>query len=72
MTVYGQEMIVPLNRIRLSVGVGPKGGPPCPRNRHTVEQIITKLRGAEVTLSEGQLVRIACPENLPDVSEPTV
>jgi len=31
-----------------------------PRNRHTVEQIITKLREAEVALSKGQLVAQAC------------
>ena len=33
-----------------------------PRNRHTVEQIITKLREAEVALSEGRPVaRPAAP-----------
>jgi transposase-like protein len=31
-----------------------------PRNRHTVEQIITKLREAEVVLSKGQPVAQAC------------
>jgi hypothetical protein len=31
-----------------------------PRNRHTVEQIITKLREAEVALSKGQPVPQAC------------
>jgi len=31
-----------------------------PRNRHTVEQIITKLREAEVALSKGQPVAQAC------------
>jgi hypothetical protein len=38
-----------------------------PRNRHTVEQIITKLREAEVALSEGQPVaRPAAPWGLPN------
>jgi transposase-like protein len=31
-----------------------------PRNRHTVEQIITKLRETEVALSKGQPVAQAC------------
>ncbi len=31
-----------------------------PRHRHTVEQIITKLREAEVALSKGQPVAQAC------------
>ncbi len=31
-----------------------------PRNRHTVEQIITKLRETEVALSNGQPVAQAC------------
>ena len=31
-----------------------------PRTRHTVEQIITKLREAEVALSKGQPVAQAC------------
>ena len=31
-----------------------------PRNRHTVEQIITKLREAEVALSKGLPVAQAC------------
>ena len=31
-----------------------------PRNRRTVEQIITKLREAEVALSKGQPIALAC------------
>jgi transposase-like protein len=31
-----------------------------PRNRHTVEQIITKLREAEVAISKGQSVAQDC------------
>jgi hypothetical protein len=31
-----------------------------PRHRHTVEQIITKLREAEVALSKGQPIAQAC------------
>src|SRR6185503_14548330 len=41
------------------VRVGRKEGR-MPRNRHTVEQIITKLREAEVALSKGQPVAQAC------------
>lgn len=45
----------PLNRSRSYVGVGPKESR-MPRLRHTVEQIIAKLREAEVALSKGQAV----------------
>ena len=31
-----------------------------PRNHHTIEQIITKLREAEVALSKGQSVAHVC------------
>ena len=41
------------------LGSGRKEGP-MPRIKHTVEQIITKLREAEVALSKGQPIAQAC------------
>ena len=49
----------PLNESRSYVRVGPKGGPYA-TPRHTVEQILAKLREAEVALSKGQPVAQAC------------
>ena len=51
--------LAPLNGSRSYVRVGPKEGR-MPRLRHTVEQILAKLREAEVALSKGQPVAQAC------------
>jgi transposase-like protein len=46
----------PENWSRCNVRLGPQRGGHMARNRHTAEQIINKLREAEVGLSQGQTV----------------
>jgi hypothetical protein len=41
-------------------GFGSRKDAPMPRNRHTVEQILAKLREAEVALSKGQPAAQTC------------
>ena len=53
--VFGIDL-PPENWSRCNVRLGPQRGGHMARNRHTAEQIINKLREAEVGLSQGQTV----------------